>query len=255
MSRDKISYAARRFTVGRADQHRKLDLCGLPRETFGDAVDPAFLAALAPLEPSLNGVTLNGFVATGQSLQLMGPVLLDHDLELSGEANRNEEEEGITLVSSLRLAGAGGATVAKAEATLFRRNPAAPRSPGRGGFVPDTAALVTLGQARFTPEAVAAYAGRDVNPIHVDPAAAEAAGFRAPIAAGTHGLHYLTNAACRRLRSGRTLVQVSFHRPVFWDDVCDIMGSPPDAPDMAFGLVREGKPLLWMRLGPASETA
>ena len=244
------AYCARLCSVASTEQVSKLALCGIDPAVFGDDVDPGFLAMLAPGEPAHHAVDLTDFVATAHTLVLEQPIKLGQELTLSGTLQSDEAEDGLTLVSGVALANAGGRRVFSAKAVLFRRNPNAPRTAARAGLPPPVGTH-RLASVCFTPDAVVAYGGRQGNPIHFDTVAAERAGFRAPIVGGTHGLHFLTSAAWAQLRERPIAFDVAFSRPIFWDDRCDVVAGPEG--DGSFDLVRDGKKLVGIRIRSAGQ--
>lgn len=244
-----IAYGCRYITVAKEMQAEKLALCGIDTSRFGNDVDPGLLALLAPAEPARMAVDLAGFVATSQTLRLEEPIKLDQELALTGRLDQHQDASGCSMLSTINLANGNGHRLFSAEAALFRRNPKAPRGPGRTASSSSPTGRI-LAQARFTPEAVAQYSDRQGNPIHFDQPAAERAGFRAPIAGGTHALHYLTAAAWLQLSERPIALEVAFLRPIFWDDCCDVVADLQG--DGSFDLVRDGKSLVSIRIKRAS---
>ncbi|MBT6891223.1 MAG: hypothetical protein HOA25_06965 [Gammaproteobacteria bacterium] len=108
--------------------------------------------------------------------------------------------------------------------------------------------LKLVSEHRLTPEGTKGYSSEG-NAIHYEMAAANLAGFRAPIIGGGQGVHFLMAAIW-----GHGLEQVDldvyFRRPVFWDDTIAVGVSS----DMsAVASLREGKVLTEMKINNRRE--
>ena len=83
--------------------------------------------------------------------------------------------------------------------------------------VTDVATLHVVAEHTLTPEAVTAYSSAG-NSIHYDLAAAQRAGFRAPLIGGGMGVHYLTAYLWEAHAPSALDLDIFFRRPIFWDE-------------------------------------
>lgn len=106
--------------------------------------------------------------------------------------------------------------------------------------VEDPEALRSLGDVEMTPDRVTGYRSTG-NPIHYDPAAAKAGGFRAPIIGGGMGVHYLAAAIWREFAPQTVDLDIYFRRPIFWDDRLSLRVREEEGTWTAICLAKDGK--------------
>jgi len=120
-------------------------------------------------------------------------------------------EKGAVLVQATRLREAdGGAAIATARATLLLRGdggfdsaaPAAPAAPARPHAMPTRAPDMAVALATRADQAMLYRLSGDLNPLHIDPDAARAAGFARPILHGLCTYGFAGRAAVKALCEG-----------------------------------------------------
>lgn len=99
----------------------------------------------------------------------------------------------------------------------------------------------SVGEVRLDPRRAAAYYPADANAVHFDAEAAAAAGLRAPILGGGHIARFLTGALWAEFAPTAIVFTLSFRRPAFWDDICQILSDA--GPPQRVCLVRDGRVL------------
>jgi len=83
--------------------------------------------------------------------------------------------------------------------------------------IDDPAALQLFAQYQLTPAVVKGYSSEG-NSIHYEQAAAEQAGFRAPLIGGGMGVHYLMAQLWQMQAPQQFAMDIYFRRPIFWDE-------------------------------------
>ena len=84
-------------------------------------------------------------------------------------------------------------------------------------MISDVSGLERLSSHRLTPDQVRAYS-TEGNSIHYEMAAANRAGFRAPLIGGGMGVHYLMAAVWAKRPPASLDFDIYFRRPIFWND-------------------------------------
>ena len=87
--------------------------------------------------------------------------------------------------------------------------------------VDDLAELTLRDTYQLTPARVKSYS-IEGNSIHYEQAAAERAGFRAPLIGGGMGVHYLTAQMWLERRPQSFDASIYFRRPIFWDEAVQV---------------------------------
>ncbi|MEM9621357.1 MAG: hypothetical protein AAF993_06890 [Pseudomonadota bacterium] len=215
------------ITVTAAHQRDKLSVCGIQPDVFGQHVDPAFFIGIAIHAGIKSGITAEGNVNMLQTVIQHRPALLDEPLTVRGEIVAvNPVPRGRTLHTSVDFLDAHGEPVITANRVSLKPEAAKPEAAAsaKGGagerpppVIEDVAGLTLADSYALTPERVKAYSSEG-NSIHYEQAAAERAGFRAPLIGGGMGVHYLTAYLWRLQIPARFSMDIYFRRPIFWDE-------------------------------------
>lgn len=204
-------------------QRDKLQSCGIDASLFGDAVDPSFFIGIGIQAGIRSGISAEGNVNMLQRLVQYRPVALGEVLVVRGQVEKVEPvPRGHRVSTSVTFEDRGGAVVIDASRTSLRPDPAQGASRGAGArpepVVADPTQTETVGSHRLTPEQVKDYS-MEGNSIHYDEAAAQAAGFRAPMIGGGMGVHFLAAALWSQAPPQRLDLDIYFRRPIFWDEI------------------------------------
>jgi len=223
--------------VSGAAQAGKLSLCGIDPGLFGAAVDASFFIGLAIRAGVASGISAEGNVNMLQSLIQHRPARLDEPLRVRGRITAvTPVPRGRTIDTDVWFEDDAGERVITARRRSLKPDPAA-GARGAGERPPpvltnpDSARV--LAEHCLTPEIVVAYS-EPGNSIHYDLAAAQKAGFRAPLIGGGMGVHYLLAALYAAQPPVSFDLDIYFRRPIFWDDDFRVVRQ-----DDAIGLVRE----------------
>jgi hypothetical protein len=238
-------FAHRQMTVEAADQARLIDLCGIDPAVFGDCMDPAGFISLAIQEGVRNRIHANGTVNMVNSLSQRRRLRLGEPLTVGGEVlDVKEVPRGRVATSEVWFCGSDGERALTSRRSSLR--PDASRAGTRGAgerpvaVIDDPARLQAVATYTLKPEQVKAYGGPH-NPIHVDPAAAQRAGFRAPIIGGGQGVRFITAEIWKRFRPRMLELDCYFRRPIYWDDTFTVMVDEQGGEWRAICLAKDGK--------------
>jgi acyl dehydratase len=251
-------FEQRQMTVEAAEQARLLDLCGIDPALFGDCMDPAGFISLAIREGVRNRIHANGTVNMVNSLMQRRPVRLGEPLTISGEVLAVKEvPRGRVATSEVWVCGTDGDRALTSLRSSLRPDPAKAGTRGAGerpaAVVDDPALLSAVATYTLKPEQVKAYGGPH-NPIHVDPAAAQRAGFRAPIIGGGQGVRFITAEIWKRFRPQVLELDCYFRRPIYWDDTFTVMVDERAGEWRAICLAKDGKVATEARINRLSGT-
>lgn len=231
------------FTVGEADQSRRLELCGIDPLLYEGSVDPSAYTALAIQQASLGSEPLPTGVHAGQRLVIKRFARTGEAMGLTCATTAPlKVERGDLIRFSAALVDSDGTALVETTEDLIVLNQAAP-SRGKAAvaaLAPDVV-VSHHGAVVFDPVRVAAYCGPEVNPIHFDPVAATTAGFRAPIIGGEQGIRHIMALIWRTLRPPALDISLRFLRPLFWDDRCELTVEARDGRWTSVSLVKDGK--------------
>lgn len=247
-----FQFTPRTIAVTRAFQDDKLSLCGLPPEVFGDSVDPSFFIGLGIRAGIYSGISAEGNVNMLQRLVQHRPARLDEPLTARGRiAAISPVPRGRTVHTDVWFEDAAGERVISAPRTSLKPDPARAGSRGAGErpapLVDDVEALEHLSTHTLSPDMVKGYSSEG-NSIHYDMAAANRAGFRAPLIGGGMGVHFLLAALWARQAPLALDLDIYFRRPVFWDDTFSVAALGSAGVWRALALVRDGKVLTEVRI-------
>jgi len=226
-------------------QREKLALCHLDTQLFSGSVDPSFYIAAGIHAGIRSGISAEGNVNMVQRLIQRRPVALDEPLTVRGRITALEEvPRGKTVDTEVWFEDSDHVRVAEASRRSLKPDPNRQGVRGAGSRPPPVVAspgdLHACATHQLTPEIVKGYT-REGNAIHYDMAAANRAGFRAPLIGGGMGVHYLMAALWRERPPSSFDLDLYFRRPIFWDDQfvvrIDLEGLG------AMALEREGKVL------------
>ena len=240
-----FEYRPQTTMVPRAEQERALTVCGIDPADFGDVIDPSFFIGIAIHAGVESGITADGNVNMVQQLVQHRPLTVDTDIRVSGRVTDIEEvPRGQAVTSEVDFAGRDGGKALTAKRCSLRPDPAKSGERGAGERPPpvvqDPSVLRDISDVQMTPDRVKGYRSTG-NPIHYDPAAARAGGFRAPIIGGGMGVHYLAAAIWREFKPQSLDLDIYFRRPVFWDDQLTVRVDDRDGSWTAICLAKDGK--------------
>lgn len=240
-----FAYRPQTIAVESTEHDRMLRVCGIDPGIFGGSADPSFFIGLATHAGVNSGISANGSVNMVQSLVQHAPAPLDTPLQVTGEVLKvADAPRGTVVTSVVRFADADGRTLITAQRRSLRPDPAKVGTRGAGErpapVVEDVAALRALSEVEMTPDRVTGYRATG-NPIHFDPEAAKAGGFRAPIIGGGMGVHYLAAAIWREFSPQSVDLDICFRRPIFWDDRLSVRVDDREGRWRAICLAKDGK--------------
>ncbi|MSO75287.1 MAG: hypothetical protein EXQ87_00015 [Alphaproteobacteria bacterium] len=218
--------------VSQARQARKHRCCDIAADLYGGQADIAFFGMDSILATRHAGLPVNGSVHVRQVFRLKDPIRIDEPLTVRGEVAKVEPaKRGHVVWSSFQFVRPDGSAPLISDRAGLRVDPeAAARAnqvgDGRQAIEPDPrAGLRLLFEKQLSPEKVASFSDEAGNLIHSDPAVARQFGFRAPIAAGLMGVHFVLEALARQGGPPAELdMEMRFLRPMFWDDLLAIYG-------------------------------
>jgi hypothetical protein len=220
--------------ISRERQNRKLALCGVDPTIWGDAGDPTFLGLFAIMAQRWSGRSINGNVHMTQIFRLNNPLPLDQPITMAGEVSRVEPHpRGSQVFADFAFALNDGSVPLRASRSSLNPGPGDPS--GRRVTMPSDplAGMSQISEVQLIPENVASFSDEAENLIHSDPATAERFGFRAPIAGGLMASHIMLGALIEELgRAGPVTgldMEISFLRPMFWDERLRLLATPKDA--------------------------
>jgi hypothetical protein len=212
--------------VSAAHQRAKLAVLGVDATAFGHCVDPSFFIGMAIHAGVNSGISSEGAINMVQSLIVHRCALLDEELSVNGEIKSiSEVPRGRSTDTDVWFNDENGEPVITARCTSLRPNP--DQAPGRGAgaraapIIEDLELLAMGATHELSPECVKAYSSEG-NSIHYDLAAAQKAGFRAPLIGGGMGVHFLLADLWRRRAPQALSCDIYFRRPIFWDDAVTI---------------------------------
>lgn len=250
--REGFAFRPATITVSRDHQAEKLNLCGLPADAFGDAVDPSFFIALGIRAGIANGISAQGNVNMLQQLVQHRPARLGEPLRVQGVIDRvSEVPRGRTVHTDVWFEDEHGERVISAPRTSLKPDPDKTGSRGAGERPPpvieDVGALEQLATHTLTPEIVKGYSSEG-NSIHYEMEAANRAGFRAPLIGGGMGVHYLLCALWQQSPPQQLDLDIYFRRPIFWDDTFTAAAEAGAGGWRAMALIKDGKVLTEARI-------
>ena len=221
-ARPGVALVAAEVSVSAGYQRDKLRSCGIDASLFGNVVDPSFFIGIGIQAGIRSGISAEGNVNMLQRLVQYRPVALDEILLVRGQVESVEAvPRGHRVSTSVTFEDSSGAVVVDASRTSLRPDPAQGTSRGAGQrpepVVTDPSQTEIVGSHQLTPQQVKDYS-MEGNSIHYDEAAAQAAGFRAPMIGGGMGVHFLAAALWSKARPQHLDLDVYFRRPIFWDE-------------------------------------
>ena len=219
-------YRSETVKVEPEEQEAKLGACGLSSEHYGGFVDPAFYISLAIRAGINSGISAEGNINMVQSLTQHRPVRLGEPLTVHGTIDAVEPvPRGLTVSTTVWFEDANGERAITAPRKTLKPDPEKVGTRGAGErpspVVGDVDDLELIARHALSPDAVQAYSSQG-NAIHYDLAAAQQAGFRAPMIGGGMGVHYLVAARSRPRLPNALALDLYFRRPIFWDDAFSV---------------------------------
>lgn len=236
--------------VSAAYQAEKLSACGIDPEIFGIHVDPSFFIGIGIHAGIRSGISAEGNVNMLQRLIQYRPVALGETLRVHGRIDSVQAvPRGHTVQTQILFEDASGAVVVDASRTSLRPDPSKGNARGAGErpapVVATPQATQQLNTHQLTPQRVKDYS-TEGNSIHYDEAAAQAAGFRAPMIGGGMGVHFLAAAIWAQGAPEHLDMDIYFRRPIFWDETfaTGLLGTPEQCETwQALCLLRDEKEL------------
>ena len=240
-----FSISAAEVAVSWSHQQAKLTACGIDPEIFGQHVDPAFFIGIGIEAGMRCGISSEGNVNMLQRLIQRRPVELGEVLVVKGQIEAVEPvPRGMTVQTNVWFEDAQGHRVIDASRTSLRPDPAKRGARGAGDRPPPVIETPNqthqLNAHQLTSQRVKDYS-MEGNSIHYDEAAAQRAGFRAPMIGGGMGVHYL-NAELWKAGPPKALdLDIYFRRPIFWDEAFTAvrLGPEPVHDWQALALLRD----------------
>ncbi|MDB9866997.1 hypothetical protein OAD22_04630 [Pseudomonadales bacterium] len=242
-----FEFTPEEVVVSEAFQSAKLAACGLDSGSLDGFVDAAFFIAIGIRAGINNGISAEGNVNMLTRLVQHRRVRLGEPLIARGFISKVtavprgqrietevwfEDQDGRRAISaprtSLRPARQTGSESATNQSAGERPAP----------VIDNVDELTRFGAYSLTPQQVKDYS-LEGNSIHYELAAANKAGFRAPIIGGGMGVHYLIHTLYEQQSCQSFDLSVYFRRPIFWDDEFVVAADPW----RAIALLRAGKVL------------
>ena len=219
-------YQTRQLELAADTQLERLTACGVDAQVFADEADPAFFIGLAIHAGIDSGISAEGNINMLQRLIQHRPAKLGEMLTVKGEIKSvTAVPRGQRVETDVRFEDTAGERVISCPRTSLR--PQAQTNANRGAGdkprpVVDDLAVLRLGEIyQLTPERVKSYSVEG-NSIHYEQAAAERAGFRAPLIGGGMGVHYLTSQMWHDRRPTSFAASIYFRRLIFWDEAVQV---------------------------------
>ena len=211
--------------VSAETQTRCLTAAEVDPAPYGDVVDMTLLGNECYRALTAAGVSFEGWVQLEQHFEQHRQVRLGESLEVRTEVAAVDPHARGTSTHLVFDFSSGGVVALRAEIVALL--PDAPLS-GPAEQSPSSPASMTgfekIATKQLTPDAVKAYSGYVGNAIHVDPKAALASGFQAPVAQGMMTTTFMTGILCHRQPPQTATMRTRFLRPVFWDEAVDVFG-------------------------------
>ncbi|MFT7244440.1 MAG: hypothetical protein ACI82A_001797, partial [Candidatus Azotimanducaceae bacterium] len=228
-------------------QREKLSACGLNADDFDGWVDASFYIGLGIHAGIASGISAEGNVNMLTSLIQHRLVRLDEPLTVRGRITGvTDVPRGQTIETDVWFEDVTGKRAISAPRKSLRPGANA-KSSGAGErpapVIENPEELNQYQNFELTPQRVKDYS-TEGNSIHYEMAAANKAGFRAPIIGGGMGVHYLVHTLWRECQPTSWDLSIYFRRPIFWDDAFAVMANPWDS----IGLVKQGKVLTEARI-------
>ncbi len=241
-----MAFRDRATSIDATAEHKALRQCGIDPALYGDTIDPATFVSHAIHEGVRNAVHAIGTVNMAQRIVQRGPLRLGEPITVSGRVLDVEVvPRGKVATTEVHFTPADSGRGAMAGRRSLRPDPARAGVRGAGekvaSVVEDPTALRIVDRVALTPAMVAGYDSEGINPIHSDPDAARAAGFRAPIIGGGMGVRWLTAAIWKRFPPLVLELEIYFRRPIFWDDSVSVRVAEHGATWTAICLEKDGK--------------
>jgi acyl dehydratase len=199
-------------------QRRHHRACDVPQGAFGGRADPSIFGHDTALAAVRAGLPLDGRIHLSCLLRQRRPVGLGERLSLDGRVLPfGTSPRGRLLAARFAFRDAAGASPLEMEMRYLLPGPPTGERPARAEE-PRPEAFAPVGRLTLTPEKVKAYSAEAGNLIHFDPAFAQAAGFRAPLAQGQMQVTAALGWLARRGLPDAFAFDSRFLRPLFWDD-------------------------------------
>ncbi|MDF1854625.1 MaoC/PaaZ C-terminal domain-containing protein [Pseudooceanicola sp.] len=251
-----LKFRSRSLRFDRAEEDRMMMVCGSSAALFQECIDPAAFIPHAIRESAINGITENGGVNMLQSIRMDSPLRLDEEITVSGEITEiAEAPRGLITTTDTWYHGQDGRLGMFLRRVALKTDPNKMADPSLRGagerpapVVADPLALEQIGSIDLTPDDVKTYSLGTGNLLHVDPASAKRAGYRAPIVGGSQGARYLTAALWREGVPKTLDIDIYFRRPIFWDESFEVRAAGPKGARSAFCLSRGPKVLTEIRV-------
>lgn len=221
--------------AGADRQSRYHEGAQVPQGLFGDLADISVLAndcILATGHLREDGVVP---VHVGQRMVQRAPIPLGTRLVVHANlASRRPIRAGTLATFAMNFIAPDESVPLRAEITSLVSDGAAMRAAAGGDGAkpapaasrpdePDPSEFALVAEKRLTPDRVAAYSHEFPDYwVHFRPDVARSIGFPKPVAQGLMSLTWMMEALAAREVPGAIDVEVSFRRPIFWDDAIEV---------------------------------
>ena len=217
-----FQYIPQQVSVSAAHQQEKLSACGIDAQLFAGVVDPAFFIGIAIHAGIDSGISAEGNINMLQQIVQHRPVKTDELLDVQGQIVAVDAvPRGHSVRTEVGFYDQRGTLVLSANRTSLKPDPDKAEQRGAGDrpapVIHDVNLLQSLRSYQLTPEGVKRYSSEG-NSIHYEIAAAQKAGFRAPLIGGGQGVHFLTAALWQARTPEQVRMDIYFRRPIFWDE-------------------------------------
>lgn len=218
-----FTYVPRTVSHDRSWQRERLTAADVDPDRYGDTAETGLFGLDCFVSMVDAGLDIDGYVFVDQEFKLVRPTRLGEALQISGEVlDTRVVARGLLVDEVYRFHDASGKlcieTRLRGVASLPLERLAGSALSAMPGRTPQPVGDWTQLEAkRLSPDKVRRFSEDVGNDIHFDIAAAQAHGFRAPLAQGVMSAVYLLGALARERMPRAFDATIEFMRPVFWD--------------------------------------
>lgn len=226
-------FPGREVVVESGYQARKLECCGVDPAIWGKCTDPSFFAFYTIMAQRWTGRSINGNVHMSQAYFLSSAIPQGRPINMAGEVTKiDPHPRGQRVWADFKFSLENGTVPLRASRSSL--NPGEPHLDAPRVSTPslNISSMYLVNETILEPEKVAAFSDEAENLIHSDPDTAKRFGFKAPIAGGLMASHIMLGGLVDEAGQGGIVElqgEISFHRPMFWDERLRFVASPKDA--------------------------
>jgi hypothetical protein len=179
------------------------------------------------------GRSINGNVHMSQAYFLSSAIPQGLPINMAGEVTKiDPHPRGQRVWADFKFSLENGTVPLRASRSSL--NPGEPHLNAPRVSTPslNISSMYLVNETILEPEKVAAFSDEAENLIHSDPDTAKRFGFKAPIAGGLMASHIMLGGLVDEAGQGGIVElqgEISFHRPMFWDERLRFVASPKDA--------------------------